>query len=121
MAAASLVEAAQQAQDNLFQQWLANHLQGHLSSFCEDLLPQFPDSLPAGRPVSNWLTVMWALAEQMFPDTVASVPLVEYTLLNTAAQYMYHLCYLADQLNSQGLITNAQATAILIEYNNQFP
>lgn len=109
--ATSLAQAAGQAFDNLHIRWLANQLKSVLTIFSQTALPTFPESAPDSNPVSNWLTLIAALAAPM-PAT--NVPIDQLTL---AAQFVYRLCWMASFLQSSGGITNTQATFLLATYN----
>jgi hypothetical protein len=113
-AATDLPNAAVTAADNLHTLWLAGTLKAKLIVFWVALLPLFPQSEQNNHPVSNWLTLIAALADQMPNSNVT------YSDLDTAINYVYRLCWLANQLDTQALITTAQATAILTEYNADF-
>ncbi len=111
--ATTLSQAAGQAFDNLHIQWLANQLggaTGRIVLFCEATLALFPESLPASNPVSNWITVFWALGIRL-PTT--NVPVDQLT---DAAEILYRLCWMAFSLIGNG-ITTAQAAALLAQYN----
>jgi hypothetical protein len=109
--ATTLSQAAGQAFDNLHIRWLANGLQSVLAAFSATTLPSFPESQPNANPVSNWLTLIAALA-QLIPATNA--PIQDLT---QAAEYVYRLCWVANFLQSTGDITNTQATFLLASYN----
>lgn len=115
MAAASLPIAATEAFDNLRTLWLADTLKAKLIAFCQAILPVFPQSEVNSHPVSNWATLIYALATEM-PAT--NVP---YEGLATAADQVYRICWMANQLgNVQSLITPTQTTFVLTTYNAQF-
>jgi hypothetical protein len=85
------------------------------SSFCNALLPTFDQQQVNSHPVSNWLVLILALATSM---PASDVP---YDNLIGAADQMYRICWITQQLgNVQTLITSAQATAVLTQYNLQF-
>lgn len=109
--ATSLAQAAGQAFDNLHIRWLANQLKSVLAAFSQATLPTFPESAPNSNPVSNWLTLVGALAQPM-PAT--NVPIDQLT---DAAEFVYRLCWMASFLQTSGGITNAQANFLLASYN----
>lgn len=111
--ALTLDQAAGQAYDNLHIRWLANQLggpTGRIVILCQAALPHFPESLPGGLPVSNWLTVFYSLG-QVLP--AVDVPIDQLT---EAAQILYRLCWMAFTLIGNG-ITNAQAATLLSQVN----
>jgi hypothetical protein len=109
--ATTLSQAAGQAYDNLHIRWLANQLKSVLASFSAATLNTFPQSAPSNNPVSNWLTLIAALAAPM-PAT--NVPIEQLT---EAAEFVYRLCWMANFLQSTGGITNTQANFLLASYN----
>lgn len=109
--ATSLAQAAGQAYDNLHIRWLANALKSTLTIFSQQTIDTFPESQPDANPVSNWLTLIAALAAPM-PAT--NVPIDQLT---QAAEFVYRLCWMASFLQSSGGITNTQATFLLATYN----
>ncbi len=109
--ALTLPGAAGQAFDNLNVRWLANQLKSALTLFWKNNLPSFPEQQVDAHPVSNWLTIIAALADQM-PAT--NVPLEQLT---AAAEFVYRLCWMADALQTSGGITALQATNLRLSYN----
>lgn len=112
--ATDLAEAAGQSFDNLHIRWLSNQLLSNLVGFCRQSLPIFPQQLPGSNPVSNWITVLWAIADK-FPAT--DVPIDQLT---QAANLVYRLCWMAFSVigtNTNTSITTAQASALLVKYN----
>lgn len=109
--ALTLPQAAGQAFDNLNVHFLADQLQAVLTLFWEATINIFPESDVNSHPVSNWITVIAALAG---PMPVTNVPLEQLT---AAAEFVYRLCWMASFLQTSGGITNAQATALLGFYN----
>ena len=108
--ATSLPIAAGQAYDNLHIRWQANQLHSNLVLFCENTLNIFPQAEPGGNPVSNWITVLWALADQL-PAT--NVPI---TQLTDCAEIVYRLCWMASALFNNG-VTFVQQALLLSKYN----
>lgn len=113
-AAANLQVAAVDAFDNLHTLWLADTLKAKLTAFNISTLAIFPQEDPNNHPCSNWAVLLYGLSDQM---PLANVP---YDGLITAADWVYRLCWVADRLDTDGLITAAQATALLAAYNLQF-
>jgi hypothetical protein len=109
--ATSLAQAAGQAFDNLHIHWLANQLQQTLNSFWKATLASFPESEPDSHPVSNWLTLIAGLASTM---PITHVPLDQLT---QAANFVFRLCWMANELETNGGISNTQATFLLSSYN----
>lgn len=111
--ALTLAQAAGQAYDNLHIRWLSNQLGGDggvIILLCRAALPIFPESLPGGVPVSNWLTVFYALGAQLPASNVTINQLTE------AAQVLYRLCWMASVLVGNGIST-AQGTQLLAIVN----
>jgi len=112
MAAVDLPTAANDSFDDLHTHWLANTLKSALVAFYTPLLVTFPQQQQGAHPCSNWLVLIAALASEM-PNTN-----VAYQDLITAADFMYRMCWITQQLgNVQTQITGAQATAVLTQYN----
>lgn len=111
--ATSLAQAAGQAFDNLNIHFQASQLKGTLALFAQATINIFPEADVNSHPVSNWITVIAALADQM-PAT--NIPLEQLT---ESAEFVYRLCWMASflQTTSPQQITNAQATALLGFYN----
>jgi hypothetical protein len=110
----TLSQAAYQAVNNLKPWWADNTLKTRLTTFAADLQATFPDQTPDNHPVGNWLAIIAALADQM---PAAAVP---FTSFMTAADYVYKMCWMTNQLDVQNLISAAQAAAVLAEYNADF-
>lgn len=111
--ATSLAQAAGQAFDNLNIHFQASQLKGVLTLFWRATIDIFPEADVNSHPVSNWITVIAALADQMPPTNIPIEQLTE------AAEFVYRLCWMASLLQSSvpPLITNAQAAALLGFYN----
>lgn len=116
--AASLPEAAALAWGNLYLKWQSNDLKSSLTSFWQGTIETFPEQLDNSHPVSNWLTLIAALAAGM-PATGVS-----YQDLIVSVDTVYRVCWMTSQLLTQGLITSTQATtgpsSVLVAYNAQF-
>lgn len=115
--AANLPTAAALAWGNLYAKWQGNDLKSALTSFWQGCIDTFPEQLDNSHPVSNWLTLIAALAESI-PATGVS-----YERLVEAVSSVYRVCWMTQQLLNQGLITADQATtganSILVQYNAQ--
>lgn len=111
-AAPTLAAAAGQAYDNLVTRSLANQVKSSLQEFCRESLPLFPEQQLTAHPVSNWLTIVAAIADQL-PSTNVTL-----TQLNTAAQALYRLCWMADFLQNSGGISVPQGNTLLVIYND---
>jgi hypothetical protein len=109
--ALTLAQAAGQAFDNLQIRWLTDGLQFALTQFWKSTIDTFPDGDVNSHPVSNWLTVMASLADQM---PAVAVPIDQLT---AAAEVVYRLCWMGDFLQSNGNISTAQASILLARYN----
>lgn len=109
--ATTLAQAAGQTFDNLNVRFLANQMKAVLTLFWKNTINIFPDGDVNSHPVSNWLTVIAAIADQM-PST--NVPLEQLT---AASEAVYRLCWMASFLAGAALITNAQAASLLASYN----
>lgn len=109
--ASSLEQAAGQAFDNLQIRWLANGLKSAVTTFSSDTLVAFPQQQQLANPVSNWITVLSALGQDLTPT---NVPI---DLLTDAAEIVYRLCWMAATLRDNSNITTAQASFLLSRYN----
>lgn len=112
--APTLGRAAAQADDNLFPFFVANTLRGKLITFADTCLALFLDGAAPTRPIAHWLTLLRSAAALM-PN--AAVPLAQY---ETAMQYVHRCCLMAQQLNTQAALSNANAALMLASYNAQF-
>ncbi len=114
MPASSLVDAANKSYTDLYALWVATTLKAKLTSFYAAAQVIFPDQTAAAvAPCNNWLSLIASLYTTM-AATVA------YQDMNTSANYVYRLCWVANALETQGLVTSAQATALLAAYNANF-
>lgn len=116
MAEPDLETAGYQAWQNLQPLWLTGTLAANLAAFATDLLPTFPEQGVNNHPVSNWLVQIAALAATMNPTASGDAGALE-----AAVQYVFRVCFMTSQLQTQSLITGAQATAVLTAYNTRFP
>lgn len=116
--AANLPSAAGLAWNNLYIKWQGNDLKSSMTAFWQTCIEQFPEELDNSHPVSNWLTILAALAAQL-PATSVS-----YQDLIVSVDTVYRVCWMTSQLLTQGLITPTQATtgpsSVLVAYNTQF-
>lgn len=115
-AAGSLVQAAQQAWTNLDGFAAAGTLRTAIRNFCTTAEPLFPQDAEGNHPLANWLAVLRCFAAGMNPNAL------DWTgqSLRTAAQYVYRLCHMGQQLSSQNAITAGQTAALLAAYNANF-
>jgi hypothetical protein len=109
--AATLAAAAGQSYDDLALRSIANQVKSRLTVFCSQNLSLFPESQPTAHPVSNWLTILSAIADQL-PG--ANITL---TQLTQAAKSLYGLCWMASFLQGSGGITVSQGNTLLASYN----
>jgi len=109
--APSLAAAAGQSFDDLALRSVANQVKNVLTVFCSQNLPLFPESQPTAHPVSNWLTVLSAITDQL---PAANITL---TQLTESAQALYRLCWMASFLQGSGGISVAQGNTLLASYN----
>jgi len=123
MAAANLQAAAAAAYTNLDTQWVAGTLKTALTTFWQSIDATFPDQSPNNQPIGNWIALIAAVAYECpaTPPFGVGNPKDQWTFFNTAAQYVYRICWLGDYLDGQGLISSAQATALLAAFNACFP
>lgn len=113
--AANLQQAAGLAYDNMFVKWqLGVQLRLRCQGFLTHLDPFFPDNIPDNRPVGNWFVPFTALANSM-PAGKASLE-----QFNACVQFMYRVCWATDAARTALLISSAQATEVLNEYNSRF-
>jgi hypothetical protein len=113
MAAATLSEAAVTAAANLYTLLAAGTLKVKTAQFWAALIDTFPDSDPNDRPVANWLVLIAVLSDQMEAD-------VTYPQFTDMVDLVYRICFLTKALNDEGLVDNAQAAAVLAQYNAKF-
>src|SRR5689334_4857126 len=111
--ATTLAQAAGQAFDNLFVRWSTGVLKQRIDAFIGAASGSFPDADEGGRPVSNWFTILIATSEFL---QSGQGPVTD---LNTCAETVYRMCWVANYLRSQNLITVAQANSLLGAYNGQ--
>ncbi len=120
-----LPTAAGKAYTNLLAIWGGggdDALKVALDGFWQGVLKEFGDTFPESQvnshPVSNWLTLIAEVAERM---PAAGISFSDFL---TAVQYVYRCCWMTFQLETQGLITAAQARtgagSILVQYNANF-
>lgn len=115
--AADLLDAANKAPQNIRALWQANTLQTKLVAFWQAISPSFSEQTPSDRPIGDWIAIIASLAPSVLP--YASTTTGTITEASLAYDYVYRLCKFAYYYHLQGLITNAQRTAILAAYNAQ--
>jgi len=108
--AVSLQAAAGLAFDNLQVKWLGNQLPLSIVQFASSVKPVFQEQDVNSHPVINWNTILWSLGSLMVnPPAIAQ--------LGLAAQYVFRMCWMTNQLRVQTLITAPQAASVLSLYN----
>lgn len=112
--ATSLAQAAGLTFDNLQVKWAIGQLKVRMTNFWSQVIDLFPESEVNSHPVSNWLTVVASLSDQL---PLGVTPLTD---LDNSAQAIYRTCWMGSALQTQGLITTAQANALLGSYNGNF-
>lgn len=116
--AANLPSAAALAWGNLYVKWQSNLLKSSMTAFWQACIGQFPEELDGSHPVSNWLTIISALADRLPATGVSYQDLIE------SVDTVYRVCWMTSQLLTQGIITPTQATtgpsSVLVAYNAQF-
>lgn len=122
MPAATLQEAAGLAFGNVSTAWRAGNLKTHLTAFWEEADPLFPDQALNNHPIANWIAMIAAVANECpTQDGTKDTRFAQFPYMNSAALYVYKLCWLASYFETEGLITNAQAVALLAAYNAHLP
>ena len=125
--ATTLDQAAAQAYNNLFPKWVAGApLPASLLAFTNPLILNpdiFPEETPDFHPVSNWCALIQSITKQMIsfvgPPFVPGQG-ISYALLNTAANYVYRMCWMTLFLQQHGFISAPQGAAVLAAYNAAF-
>jgi hypothetical protein len=112
--AVTLAQAAGLTADNANVHWITNQLKNTLTNFWANSLPVFGESEPNSHPVSNWLTIIAALADQM---DATSVPLNQ---MWSAVRAVYGVCWMGQFLLTDGQITPSQGADLLAAYNATF-
>jgi hypothetical protein len=110
----NLINAAKISFEDLYTLWLGGTIKARLTAFWKAINPIFDANTPNDEPCGNWVELIAALATEMSSVSVT------FDDMNSAAQYVYRLCWLTNQLNAQTpqLVTNAQAAAVLAAYNS---
>ncbi len=109
--AASLTQAAKQSWTNLSTLSIAGTLRARLLTFCSTILPLYPQGEAAGHPVADWIAVLQGFATNM------AATATNWPLLRIAADLVYRLCFMAEQLTTA---LPSQTTATLVAYNANF-
>lgn len=125
--AANLLEAANLTAANLYPLWVNDTLKDQVAGFAAApaLVAAFEEAVPSNHPVGNWLAVIAAQATTILDyvqGTFSGSPygIGTITAMNAAVDYIYRLCKVAYALSLQGLISGAQASALLAAYNSFF-
>lgn len=111
----TLTEAAKQSWTNMVDLTIAGTLGSAIATFCRAVIAAFPAPTTKNHPVLNWNAVLFGYQSQMGGSAN------DYVELRISADYVYRLCYMAAQSQTQGLISTTQAAAILAAYNANFP
>lgn len=127
-AATDLDDAAGQAPADMELLWQADTLRADVIAFWTAALAAVPITGPNNAPLANWCAVIAAFAPSILPyeSPASGFPnpgeggIAQSTLdtYQTAVDYVYRLCKLAAYLQAQGLISGAQAAALLAAYND---
>lgn len=112
--ATTLPRAAGLAWDNLQVWWLINQMKPRIQVFCSTSRPLFLESEPNAHPVSNWLVLLSGVGVTL-PSSGVTI-----SQLGISADYVYRLCWMAETLRVQGLISSATAATLLGNYNGNF-
>lgn len=111
-----LETAGYQAWNNLQPFWVVGTLKTKLAAFASSALYDlFPEQQPNNHPVTNWLVQISALAA-----TMNGAAFADAGALRDAVNFVYRLCFMTAQLQTQTLITAPQAAAVLAAYNANF-
>ena len=119
--AAGLTEAANLTPENLLPLWQADTLQAAMIAFGTAANPIFEEQSPDDRPLGAWIAVIAAFAptildfEQDLRTGVGTI-----TTFEKSVDYIYRICKFGASQKNAGLITTAQANALLAAYNAQF-
>lgn len=111
-ASPTLAAAAGASYDNLNLRYIANQLKTQLTLFSSQNINLFPESQLSAHPVSNWLAIIAAIAQQL-PNSNITL-----TQLTQSAEAVYRLCWVASFLQSVNQITTAQGNTLLASYNS---
>lgn len=95
-------------------QWVADTLDTTVPAFSTAVNGTFEDAVPNDRPIGNWLILIDALADQL-PAT--DVP---ETMFNQIVEYVGRMCLAGFVALNSGLISVAQANALLAAWNATF-
>ena len=121
--AATLLEAANLAPQNLRVLWEADTLQAKMIAFWTAINPFFEEQIPNDHPVADWIAIIAAFSPAILPFAATMDPgSTPYsggtiTTFSTAVDYIYRICKFGFYYQ---LISAAQKTAILTAYNAQF-
>jgi hypothetical protein len=110
----SLQAAANAAYDDMFVWWQSTQLKARLTGFGVQAALIFSDDNPNDRTVGDWFVPIQALA------TIMGAAVQPLTQFNAAVQYVYRICWQGDAMQTAGLITPAQAAALLVQFNTWF-
>lgn len=111
--AGTLVDAADTAYLNVLARWQAGTVRANLISFAQMYATSFSDDTPNDHPMVNWGAIVQAQATQMSTTNL----LIDLVAVSTSAESIFNVCWMANELAGQSLITAAQANAVLAAYN----
>lgn len=111
--AANLTDAAHLSYTRASTLWYASTLKAKFGLFIDAVQVTFKDDIPNDRPVGNWLILMKSLHSQM---GAGILPEVQF---NDAVEQLYRICLAGASQLAAGLISGAQAAALLAAWNAQ--
>ncbi len=117
--AATLLEAANLTQENLFPLWQADTLMAKTIAFWQAITGQFHEETPGDRPIRNWISIIAAFAPTIltYENGGSSLGLGTEDSFQLDVDYIYRFCKFSYYYS---LISAGQKTAILTAYNAQF-
>jgi len=116
--AIDLHAAAAESYQNLEGKWFAGTIKTNLVSFWQASLPSFPEGEVNSHPVSNWLAIIASAAQNM--ESGNSFLFVPFEEMANVSGYVYRLCSMAAELQTDNVITAGQAATLLAAYNANF-
>lgn len=113
----NLAAAAENAYKNLYVHFTGNNFAASLTAFAAASLLQFNNVQdPNMHPPANWCALLEAYAAGLPGPAVQITPVQ----LRQTVEYVFRFCHLVNYFNAQGVVTNAQAAAVLAAYNANF-
>jgi hypothetical protein len=113
--AATLLEAANLAPQNLRVLWEADTLEAGMVTFWQTVSPSFDEQTPNDRPVGAWLAIIASFSPTILPFADNSMGTI--TTFELAVDYIYRLCKFGFYYD---LISVQQKADILAAYNAEF-